>query len=97
MSQATSPAAVSKERAREGMTRFVAVWEQGGLAAVDEIFAEYLTYHGPPFPDMGRDDPAAAPGSRPPGTTRTPRARTSCTAPATRCPRRGTSATGSAG
>ena len=55
MSQATSPAAVSKERAREAMTRFVAVWEQGDLAAVDDIFSEDLTYHGPPFPDMSRD------------------------------------------
>ncbi|SDX57407.1 SnoaL-like polyketide cyclase [Geodermatophilus africanus] len=55
MTQATSPASVSKERAREAMARFVAVWEQGELAAVDEIFSKDLTYHAPPFPDMGRD------------------------------------------
>jgi hypothetical protein len=55
MTHATSPAAVWKERAREAMTRFVAVREQGDLAAVDEISGKDLTYQAPPVPDMGRD------------------------------------------
>ena len=53
MTQTTS-SAVSKDRAREAMTRFVAAWEQGDLSAVDDVFAEDLVYHAPPFPDMGR-------------------------------------------
>ena len=53
MTQTTS-SAVSEDRARKAMTRFVAAWEQGDLSAVDEVFAEDLVYHGPPFPDMGR-------------------------------------------
>ncbi len=48
MTHATSPAAVWKERAREAMTRFVAVREQGDLAAVDEISGKDLTHHAPP-------------------------------------------------
>ena len=54
MTQTTS-SAVSRDRAREAMTRFMAAWEQGDLSAVDEVFADGLVYHGPPFPDMGRD------------------------------------------
>jgi ketosteroid isomerase-like protein len=50
----TRSSAVSKDRAREGMTRFTAAWERGDVSAVDEVFAEDLVYHGPPFPDMGR-------------------------------------------
>ena len=50
----TTGSAVSKDRAREAMDRFMAAWEQGDVSAVDEIFAEHLVYHGPPFPDMGR-------------------------------------------
>ena len=53
MTQTTS-SAVSKDRAREAMTRFVAAWEQGDVSAVDDVFAEGLVYHAPPFPDMGR-------------------------------------------
>ncbi|SHG42785.1 ester cyclase [Geodermatophilus nigrescens] len=51
----TTGSTVSKERAREAMIRFMAAWEQGDMSAVDEVFAEDLVYHGPPFPDMGRD------------------------------------------
>ena len=51
----TTGSAVSEDRAREAMTRFMAAWEQGDMSAVDEVFAEDLVYHGPPFPDMGRD------------------------------------------
>ncbi len=54
MTQTTS-SAVSKDRAREASTRLMAAWEQGELSAVDEVFTEDLVYHGPPFPDMGRD------------------------------------------
>ena len=50
----TTGSAVSKDRARAGMTRFMAAWEQGDVSAVEEVFAEDLVYHGPPFPDMGR-------------------------------------------
>jgi ketosteroid isomerase-like protein len=50
----TTSSAVSKDRAREAMTRFVAAWEQGDVSAVDDVFAEDLVYHAPPFPDMGR-------------------------------------------
>ncbi|RFU21180.1 ester cyclase [Geodermatophilus marinus] len=50
----TTSAAITKDRARQAMTRFVAAWEQGDLAAVDELFAEDVVYHAPPFPDMGR-------------------------------------------
>ena len=50
----TRSSAVSKDRAREGMIRFLAAWEQGDVSAVDEVFAEDVAYHGPPFPDMGR-------------------------------------------
>ena len=52
MTQSTS-STVSKDRAREAMIRFMAAWEQGDMSAVDEVFAEDVTYHGPPFPDMG--------------------------------------------
>ena len=55
MTQTTS-SAVSKDRAREAMTRFVAAWEQGDVSAVDDVFAEDLVYHAPPFPDMGRSE-----------------------------------------
>ena len=55
MTQATQ-STVSKDRAREAMTRFVATWEQGDLAAVEEVFAENLVYHAPPFPDMSRTE-----------------------------------------
>ena len=50
----TTKSAVLKDRAREAMTRFVAAWEQGDVSAVDDVFAEDLVYHAPPFPDMGR-------------------------------------------
>jgi limonene-1,2-epoxide hydrolase len=50
----TTHSTVSKERAREAMTRFMATWEQGDLAALDEVFAEDLVYHAPPFADMSR-------------------------------------------
>src|SRR3712207_9452168 len=53
MTQAPS-STVSRARAREAMTRFVAAWERGDVSVVDEVFAEDLVYHGPPFPDMGR-------------------------------------------
>ena len=52
----TTHSTVSTERAREAMTRFVAAWEQGDLAAVDEVFADDHVHHAPPFPDMGRDE-----------------------------------------
>ncbi|MBM7804893.1 ketosteroid isomerase-like protein [Geodermatophilus bullaregiensis] len=55
MTQSTS-STVSKDRAREAMIRFMAAWEQGDVSAVDEVFAEDVTYHGPPFPDMGRTE-----------------------------------------
>ncbi|WP_448638639.1 ester cyclase [Geodermatophilus sp. URMC 63] len=44
----------TRERAHEVMTRIAAAWEQGDLAAVDEVFTEDLVYHAPPFADMGR-------------------------------------------
>ena len=50
----TTGSTLSRERAREAMMRFMAAWEQGDVSAVDEVFAEDVTYHGPPFPDMGR-------------------------------------------
>ncbi|MGY1709175.1 ester cyclase [Geodermatophilus sp. SYSU D00758] len=52
----TTSAAITKDRAHEAMTRFVAAWEQGDLSAVDEVFAEDVVYHAPPFPDMGRGE-----------------------------------------
>lgn len=52
----TSSSTVSRDRAREAMLRFVAAWEQGDVSVVDEIFADDLVHHGPPFPDMGRDE-----------------------------------------
>ncbi|MGY1698016.1 MULTISPECIES: ester cyclase [unclassified Geodermatophilus] len=55
MTQTTGPT-ISRERAREAMTRFIAAWEQGDVSAVDEVFADTLVYHGPPFPDMGRTE-----------------------------------------
>ncbi len=53
MTQTTGPA-VSRDRASEAMTRFVATWEQGDVSAVDDLFTADLVHHGPPFPDMGR-------------------------------------------
>ncbi len=53
MTQTTS-STVSRERAREAMIRFMAAWEQGDVSALDEVFAEDVAYHGPPFPDMDR-------------------------------------------
>jgi ketosteroid isomerase-like protein len=50
----TTRSTLSRERAREAMMRFMAAWEQGDVSAVDEVFAEDVAYHGPPFPDMGR-------------------------------------------
>jgi ketosteroid isomerase-like protein len=50
----TTNSTVSRDRAREAMIRFMAAWEQGDMAAVDEVFAEDVVYHGPPFPDMSR-------------------------------------------
>ncbi|SDD30395.1 SnoaL-like polyketide cyclase [Geodermatophilus telluris] len=50
----TTGSTVSRDRAREAMLRVVALWEQGDLSAVDEVFADGLVYHGPPFPDMDR-------------------------------------------
>jgi ketosteroid isomerase-like protein len=50
----TTSSTVSKERAREAMTRFVAGWEQGDVSALDEFLTEDLVHHAPPFPDMGR-------------------------------------------
>ena len=50
----TTNSTVPEDRAREAMIRFMAAWEQGDVSAVDEVFAEDVVYHGPPFPDMSR-------------------------------------------
>lgn len=54
MTGTTAQPAVTAEAARAAWSRFAAAWEDGDLAAIDELFAADLTYHVPPFPDLDR-------------------------------------------
>lgn len=50
----TSTQTVTEALAHSRMMRFVAMWEDGDMDAVDEVFSADVTYHAPPFPDMTR-------------------------------------------
>jgi ketosteroid isomerase-like protein len=45
---------LSESTARAAFDRFGSAWVDGDMSGVEELFADDVTYHVPPFPDMGK-------------------------------------------
>lgn len=50
----TAAQPLSESTLRDSWERVMAAWRDGDFSGLDEIYADDLTYHAPPFPDMSK-------------------------------------------